>query len=571
MRRIDPVLCVARMMLCLVASGSLVECGSFLAGPSGGGKPNPVPQIASLNPSSTIAGSQGFTLTVTGTNFTSDSLVLWNGNVRSTTFVSSAALQASIAASDIGSPGSEMVTVSTPGPGGGSSAALAFTINPAPPGVTQTISLGANDATANGNSHAPALNANGRFVAFVSEATNLITPSTNFAEAYVRDTCLSAHGCMPSTQIVSAASGGQIEGNSLGGASPSISADGRFISFLSTATNLVTPNTSIQQGYLRDTCSGMSSCTPLTVLASVAQNGVEPNGAASDLMLSSNSCNAAFTSTGTNVVSGVTTPNEVYLSSCSSNGPSGGFTTSSLVSADSLGVPGNQGGQQPAISADGRFVVFASSSTNLPRAPGGGLQQIYLRDACTGASNGCAPSTTLVSVDNSGNPLIGTNQFPAVSHDGRFAAFSTEVPLSGGGITSLVYLRDNCVSSGGPVTNCSPSTITISVAADGSAANGPSDSRRHAVSSDGRFVVFSSSATNLIAGGNPAAQVFVRDTCQSSNGKVSGCTPRTVLISVDSAGNPIGGFDAAISDDGHYAAFENEATIIQILFAATGF
>jgi hypothetical protein len=90
------------------------------------------------------------------------------------------------------------------------------------------------------------------------------------------------------------------------------------------------------------------------------------------------------------------------------------------------------------------------------------------------------------------------------------------------------------------------------------------------VSGDGRFVAFSSSATNLIAGGNPSAQVFVRDTCKSSAGNVAGCTPSTVLVS-SSNGGPIGGLNAAISYDGHFVAFENETAIFQVFVAITGF
>jgi hypothetical protein len=57
----------------------------------------------------------------------------------------------------------------------------------------------------------------------------------------------------------------------------------------------------------------------------------------------------------------------------------------------------------------------------------------------------------------------------------------------------------------------------------------------------------------------------------SSAGAVSGCTPKTVLISADSKGTAIGGTGAAISGDGHFAAFESETTIFQIFLAATSF
>ncbi len=457
-----------------------------------------------------------------------------------------------------------------PSPGGGISGAATFTVLSV--GITQTISVGAGGATPNGNSHQPALNLNGRFVAFGSEATNLISPNATFAEAYLRDTCVGAAGCSPSTQLLSAISGGSSEGNALGGAAVSLSKDGRLAGFSSTATNLVSPNTTSSQYYVRDTCIGAAAgCTPITLLASVTQNGLKPHGGVSEGVLASNSCNVAFTSSATDVVGGVTIPNEVYLSSCTPNNLAAGFLSTRLVSADNADIPADIGAQQPAISGDGRFVAFVSTSTNLPGAPGGGLgaQNIYVRDTCTGAT-ACSASTTMASVDGGGNPIAGSSQLPAISDDGRFIVFSTQTPAPGGGLTSTVWIRDTCNSSGGPVAGCFASTTIVSQGAAG-AANGLSNSSQHAVSADGRFVVFDSSATNLVSPPTTGNQVFVRDTCMSSAGAISGCAPKTLLISVDNKGMAIGGTGAAISGDGHFAAFESETTIFQIFMAATGF
>jgi hypothetical protein len=509
-------------------------------------------------------------LTVVGTNFVSSSAVHWNGSARPATFVSSTQVQAQISASDVSAVGSVNVTVSNPAPGGGTSSAATLTIIST--GITQTISVGANGATPNGNSHQPALNFNGRFVAFGSQATNLIIPNTKFSEAYLRDTCFGAAGCTPSTELVSAITGSSTEGNAMGGAGSSISKDSRFVGFSSTATNLVTAQTTFPQYYIRDTCAGVpTGCMPITVLASVTQNGLEPTGGAFDFMLASNSCNVAFTSSAKDVVSGVTIPNEIYLSSCSTNNLAARFSNSVLVSADNANVPANQGAEEPVISADGRFVAFSSISTNLPGAGGGGLgaaQNVYVRDTCTGAAS-CAPSTTMISIDGAGNPIVGLS--PAVSDDGRFVVFMTPISASGGGLTGAVAIRDTCNSSTGPVAGCVASTTTVSLAPGGAPPNGPSNSSRHAVSGDGRFVVFDSSATNLVIPPTVGNQVFVRDTCMASAGVVSGCMPKTVLISVDSKGNAIGGTEAAISGDGHFAAFVNETAAFQIFLAATGF
>jgi len=93
----------------------------------------PVPSLTSISPSSATAGSSNFQLTATGTNFTTDSKVRWNGLDRSTTLVSSTELRASVNAADIATVGSASVTVYNAPPGGGTSANLTFTIsNPLP-------------------------------------------------------------------------------------------------------------------------------------------------------------------------------------------------------------------------------------------------------------------------------------------------------------------------------------------------------------------------------------------------------------------------------------------------------
>ena len=97
----------------------------------------PAPLATSLSPTSTNAGGPGLTLTVNGSSFISASVVRWKGEARPTTFVSSTSLQAAISAADIAAAGAAQVTVFTPGPGGGTSSPLNFTVNQAP---TLTIS-----------------------------------------------------------------------------------------------------------------------------------------------------------------------------------------------------------------------------------------------------------------------------------------------------------------------------------------------------------------------------------------------------------------------------------------------
>ncbi len=112
---------------------------------TGGAPNNPVPALVSLTPNQAAAGSGGLQLTVDGSNFIGGSVVRWNNTDRQTTFVNNTTLMAAIPASDLATAGSASVTVFNPAPGGGTSAALAFTITG---GAGQTEVLSADDGTA---------------------------------------------------------------------------------------------------------------------------------------------------------------------------------------------------------------------------------------------------------------------------------------------------------------------------------------------------------------------------------------------------------------------------------------
>ena len=143
---------LAQVVSSLLWAVALVGCG----GGGGGGytpppvTPNPVPVLTSISPTSTTAGGPAFTLTVNGSNFISDSVVRWNGNSRTTTFVSGARLTASILASDIAATGTAEVTVFNPAPGGGTSSPLTFSVTALQPLAITTRRL---PATAAGKSY----------------------------------------------------------------------------------------------------------------------------------------------------------------------------------------------------------------------------------------------------------------------------------------------------------------------------------------------------------------------------------------------------------------------------------
>jgi len=140
----------ARMLPLLVVSQflglSLIGCGSQEGSPLN----NPVPSITALSPSTATAAGAAFTLTVSGTNFISTSVVHWNGSDRSTNFVSSTQLTAPISANDVANAASASVTVFNPAPGGGTSGAKTFTIIPQNNPLPQIAALSPSTATAGG-------------------------------------------------------------------------------------------------------------------------------------------------------------------------------------------------------------------------------------------------------------------------------------------------------------------------------------------------------------------------------------------------------------------------------------
>src|SRR6266567_806894 len=421
--------------------GALILAATGCGG--GSGAPahttNPVPQIVSLSPNSTAAGEAAFTLIVTGTGFISGSVVRWNGASRATTFDSSTQLTASIPATDIATAGIAEVTVFNPTPGGGTSAAQTFTINPAAPtaGVVERISVASDDTQGNFDSFDSVISADGRFIAFDSRASNLVAGDTNGSrDVFVRDTCVGAPvGCTPSTTRVSVASD-DTQGNGISD-TPSISADGRFVAFAADASNLVEDDTNgAGDVFVRDTCVGVpAGCTPSTTRVSVAGNGSEDNAGS-------------------------------------------GFPL--------------------AVSADGRFIAFSSAASNLVAGDTNGATDMFVRDTCFGAPAGCTPSTTRVSVASDGTQGNGASVVPTISADGRFVVFRSNASNLVVGDTNGagdVFVRDTCL--GGP-TGCTPSTIRVSVASDGTQAN--NSSITGALSADGRFVAIDSSASNLVAG-----------------------------------------------------------------------
>jgi hypothetical protein len=168
----------------------------------------------------------------------------------------------------------------------------------------------------------------------------------------------------------------------------------------------------------------------------------------------------------------------------------------------------------------------------------------------------------LISVAPDGSSANGNSLVPpAISATGRFVSFqSNATNLASGPASEFqeIYERDTCI---GAPAGCTPSTIRITVTADGSAVNG--HSRRSAISADGRYVAFDSQATNLVGNSEICGTainmcVFLRDTC---SGVVS-CIPSTTVVSLATDGSVSTGELDSITPEIRYVAFDSPATNI---------
>ena len=246
-------------------------------------------------------------------------------------------------------------------------------------------------------------------------------------------------------------------------------------------------------------------------------------------------------SNGTNVVIGVT-GQQIYLHDRVTG-------STSLISKNNNGtpVPGDGASVTPAISADGRYIAFASVATNLGAA--GGNQQIYIHDRLAGSTG----TTSLISKDSGATAGNGNSSTPSVSGDGRYVVFTslaTNLLASVSG--QQIYLHDRNTGANG--TNSLISHDNNSTPVQGNGVNSlPS------ISSDGQVVAFVSLATNLLSPAPAVAgqQVYSHDRSTGPNGTIN-------LVSKDNSVTPVAGNFASdqpsTNSDGGFFAFSSQAT-----------
>jgi uncharacterized repeat protein (TIGR01451 family) len=410
-----------------------------------------------------------------------------------------------------------------------------------PPGVTQRVSVSSDGAEGNDTSgflSGPAISAGGRFVAFDSAATNLLAGGNLPTNIFVHDRQTG------STEIASVSSSGR-QGEGLS-SSPDLSADGRFVAFDSDASNLtrgdrnnitdvfrhdrVTGETILvslgsdgRQGaasshapaisadghfivfhansplvpndtndntdvYLRDVQTGT------TTLISVATDGSAGNGTSFIQDISGDGRVVAFVSSATNLIPDDVVDNEpnVYVRDLNTN-------TTELASVGSDGTRANVGFfDNPAISADGRFVAFSTFDVLSPLDTAPSSLDIYLRDRLNG-------TTELISVSSDEQPGDGRSESPSVSADGQFVAFTSDSTNFAPEASSLfrdedIFVRDRLNGT----------TVRVSESTGGEEGN--ARSLTPSISADGMVTAFGSDASNLVPDDtNFVKDIFVHD------------------------------------------------------------
>jgi Tol biopolymer transport system component len=371
----------------------------------------------------------------------------------------------------------------------------------------------------NDNSINPSLSADGRYVAFESDATNLVAGDTSgMRDIFVRDRTTGT------TTLVSKDSAG-VEGNGYS-FNPAISADGRYVTYESVATSLVSGDTnSAQDIFVRDRQTGT------TTLVSKSSAGVAGIFGSYAPSISSDGRYVVFQSHSTNLVTGDTNSAQDIFVRDRQTG------TTSRVSKNSAGSEGNANSYDPSISADGRYVLFSSLATNLVSGDLNGKADIFVRDRQTG-------TTMLLSRDSAGVEGNGDSFAATISEDGRYVAFYSEAANLVSGDTNGagdIFVRDRQTGT----------TTLVSKNSAGVEGTGYSD--YPLISEDGRYVTFGSDATNLVAGDtNAKTDIFVRDRQ----------TGTTTLVSKDSSGVEGDGnsVNPSISSDGRFVAYFSYAT-----------
>lgn len=362
------------------------------------------------------------------------------------------------------------------------------------------------------NERGPDISNDGRYVTYTSAATNHGGGTPLVTNVFLKDLDTGALG------IVSKA--GKTLANDLS-YNASLTPDGRYVVFTSLASNLVAKDTNKKTDIFRyDVTKG--------TVTRVSMNGSLQGDGRCDLgSISDDGQSVAFYSYWNTVVAGATTQYDVLLQSAAGK--------LMRASTNAAGTAANDHSKMPALSGDGRYLVFLSEADNLVSGNVGINNQVYRKDLKTGA-------VALVSQDAKGVVAGNWNYAPDVSSDGHVVAFSTLADFDPRDAAwSDIYVKNM-------------DTGALQLASASTTGQGGNDSSYlPSLSGDGRFVVFYSRASNLVAGDtNGRYDVFVKDL---QTGKIA-----AVSTAADGTFGNNHSYGASISANGRWIAFYSKAS-----------
>lgn len=306
-----------------------------------------------------------------------------------------------------------------------------------------------------------------------------------------------------------------------------VSQDGRLVVFQSAATDLVDGDSNGRHDiFVKDTLTGAIQ------RVSTTSAGAQVNGTSSNPVISADGTHVAFFSDANNLVAGDTNAQfDIFVKDLDTG-------AIERVSTSSSGAQANQSSRTPSLSADGRFVAFTSDASNLVSGDGNIWADIFVKDMVTG-------ETVRASQNAAGEDANYSSTNASISADGRYVVFSSFASNLVEGDTNArtdIFVKD--LQTGG--------IVLVSTDSAGAQANGESYSPD--ISADGRYVVFQSGATNLVAGdtNNNGYDIFVKDLV----------TGETIRASATSSGGASNGasYTPSISADGRFVAFDSSAT-----------
>src|SRR3989338_3083979 len=398
------------------------------------------------------------------------------------------------------------------------------------------ISSDVNGVLGNGSSKPKAVSANGRYIVIESAATNLVTGDTNgVTDVFLKDTQTGA------IMLLSADAAGT-PGNAIS-IRDDISNDRRYVQIVSDATNLVAGDTNgVDDVFIKDTQTGAITRVNTTAAGEQATGGTLGSDTAD---ISADGRYVVIGSDATNLVADDTNGAwDIFLKDTQT----GAITR---VNTDATCAQANAGGSYLGgrVTDDGAYVVFASNASNLVAGDTNGVTDIFKKNIATGAITRVSVGPAGQEIMNVNNIVedfvngIQVNNLAGISADGRYVAIQSSGGTEAGTTIPGVFLKDTLTGA----------VIEVSTDAAGAWTNASASATGRALSADGRFVVFNSTASNLIAGDpNGVNDVFIKDTL----------TGEIARLSVGAAGVQGNGASngARISPDGTHIAFNTVAT-----------